>query len=219
MNLLSQSVLFAAMMVIGATHAFAAQGGVTRQVAAFEAIDVSGATDLMVTIAKTQSVRLIAPQAELADIITEVKDKTLHIHRDKQEKSFRLEDLFNWRDKTFRCEVTVPALRSLDASGASKVDVRGLQGVQFALDISGASTASLQGTVQRFVLDVSGASSIDAEKLVATHAELDLSGATKVVVNASKTLKVDASGASRVRYIGNPMLEKDLSGACSVSAK
>jgi hypothetical protein len=69
------------------------------------------------------------------------------------------------------------------------------------------------------VLDVSGASSIDAEKLVATHAELDLSGATKVVVNASKTLKVDASGASRVRYIGNPMLEKDLSGACSVSAK
>lgn len=104
-------------------------------------------------------------------------------------------------------------LERVALSGAGKVQVLGLQGPKFALNLSGAAHARLAGDVSSTTLDISGAGKIDASELVATDVEVEVSGAGKASVHATGKLKVDISGAGKVSYSGKPkIIEKDISG-------
>lgn len=127
---------------------------------------------------------------------------------------------------------------SLDASGASKIDldlsagsvkmaVSGASNVNGALsagdvdiNVSGASKVTLTGAGDNARLEASGASRIDLSDFVVTDADVEASGASRVVVNATGIIDVKASGASHIEYLGGARLERvDTSGASSVRAR
>ncbi len=119
------------------------------------------------------------------------------------------------RPKTpIKIEVWVPTLSSVDVSGAADIEVEGLHGERFQLDLSGASDSILRGEIDRLEVDISGAGELEAKELHAKTVELELSGAGEVVVWASESLDVDISGAGEVTYYGNPgNISQDISGA------
>lgn len=200
--------------------AFAAESTQSRPVARFDAVDLSGAIDLVVVAQGPQDLRLKGEQDSLAKVVTEVKDGTLHVRQKEQGGSiFNLFDFFNRKRGKVKCEVTASALKAIKTAGACSIEAADLTGEGFALDASGASSAKLKGRIKHLSLNLSGAGTVDAELLKADDAEVDLSGASEVVVNAANTLKIDASGACKVTYVGKPRIQQDLSGACSVRSK
>ena len=132
--------------------------------------------------------------------------------------------------------ITMPTLRGVEFSGASRSTVSGftklsdldiklsgasegefsLQSAQTTIDLSGASTLRLTGSGAGLSADVSGASFLQAFNYPVGDANLGASGASKANINVITTLLVDASGASSVRYRGTPAVRQRVSGASSV---
>ncbi len=141
---------------------------------------------------------------------------------------------------TLRARVTMPALASLDASGASRVTLSGfrsssdmrvdasgastvsgdLESGDLNADVSGASTLRLRGSGDALRAVASGASTADLSDFAVADADVEASGASRINVNASGRLNAEASGASSVRYTGNPTLGRiSESGGSSVAAQ
>ena len=141
---------------------------------------------------------------------------------------------------TLKASVTMPELRGLDISGASRGTVSNFSSTEdldimvsgasrvsgdivagnVDFDISGASSVELEGSANDIIADVSGASSLKLDDFTATNADIDFSGASSGTVNLSGRLDADVSGASRLWYIGEPTMgDIDTSGASSVSKK
>jgi len=132
--------------------------------------------------------------------------------------------------------VTMPTLRAVDFSGASKSTISGfrdlrelnvsLSGASKAtvdvqanrtnVDLSGSSDLDLVGTGAELHAQLSGASDLESLQYPVSTAEIDASGASSARVAVSQTLVVSASGASKVRYRGNPQVRSQLSGSSSV---
>jgi hypothetical protein len=141
---------------------------------------------------------------------------------------------------SLQARIAMPALGSLDASGAAHVDLTGFKSGEamrldvsgasavrgdmetgdLTADVSGASTLNLSGRGDSLRATASGASTIDLSDYPVADAGVDASGASRINVNASGTLDAKASGASGVRYSGNPTLGRiDESGAGTVSGQ
>jgi len=184
-----------------------AQGPVVsqnRDVPTFDEVHVSGACTVHIKQGAPRSVTVKAPQPQLAELSTEV-------HAGRLEISHKGSGLSRGP-----CEVqlTTPALKRLQVSGAVHAQVSGLKGEAIEISSSGASEITVSGAVQTLVAELSGASDVNALGLSAERVTVRTSGASDVKVRAQSHLKVRASGASSVRYAGAPkQIERDLSGA------
>jgi hypothetical protein len=182
-----------------------------RELDSFETIDLGGAFDLVVHVdpAATQKVEVTADDNLLEKVETSVSGGELDIG---------FEEVSFIRPKTpIRVEVWVPSLLAIDASGAADIDVEGLHGERFTLELSGASDSTLRGAVDRFEVEISGAGDLDARHLKAKTVTLELSGAGEAELFASESLDVEISGAGEVTYFGNPTsVSQEVSGAGSV---
>jgi hypothetical protein len=102
---------------------------------------------------------------------------------------------------TLKAVITMPQLKSLDASGATHGTVSGFSSPNDArIVVSGASRVALsQMSVGGASLEVSGASGI-AGSLAAKSMNLKVSGASEVELDGSASdIVVEASGASRAK--------------------
>ena len=116
--------------------------------------------------------------------------------------------------------VRTPDLRSVEVSGAARGEIADVAGESFALDVSGASHARVDGNVGHFALDVSGASEADAAALVARDVDVEASGASKADVTANVSLDADASGASTIAWGGDAQqVARDASGASTITRR
>jgi hypothetical protein len=219
-------ILFASCSVLGERG----NGNVQKQerkVAAFNAIEVSGAFDVILSQGTTQSVILEADDNLLPLIRTEVIGNTLKIDNNKP--------IHN--PKCMKVYITVTDLKRIEVSGAVDLQTQTkLTFTELAIDISGSTDATLDIAVQkleisssggsnlkltgmanRVDLDVSGAVDIRAYDLLAESVSLDISGAGEAEINVTKELKADISGAATVRYKGNPgKVDTSISGAGSI---
>lgn len=90
------------------------------------------------------------------------------------------------------------ALRIIDASGASKVNIEGTVN-SLSADISGASSLDFEGSAKGLILDVSGASKVDIESSTIEKVSADVSGASKLELEGKIiSLVADVSGASKL---------------------
>jgi len=140
---------------------------------------------------------------------------------------------------TLNAVVHMPALSSIDLSGASKATVQeGFSPSSLAVELSGASSANIANiTAGALSVDLSGASSLTAAGTAvsetvhasgasAAHllgcatsaADVTLSGASRAWIAAGTgTISLSASGASTLYYSGSPSLTiRNLSGASSI---
>ena len=202
----------AAVTAIGATGCGTRGSGTpateVREVEAFERIDVSGAVELIVHVAPDgpQKLEITADDNLVPLLETRVQGHELEV-------GFGPNMMI--RPKVgVRVEAWVPSLTAIDASGATDVEVEGLHGAEFSLDVSGASDTILRGSVDRLDVDISGAGELEAKELVTKIVRLELSGAGEATVWASESLDVDISGAGEVTYFGEPAnIIQDISGS------
>ena len=108
-------------------------------------------------------------------------------------------------------KIQVPKL-AIDVSGAAAVTIADLATDDLRIEGSGAMKADIAGRATAQRIEISGAGDYHAPKLVSETASVGVSGAGRVLVNATKTLRIDLSGAGVVDYTGNPVVTKSVSG-------
>jgi phage shock protein PspC (stress-responsive transcriptional regulator) len=198
----------------------------------FQRMEVNGPFVVTVEGGSEYGVNVQADNDQRDDIEVEVEGERLRIRYRNDE----FPDGFGDRNR-IRISVTMPTpLRALDLSGAANATVRGFSDfddmdvqltgastatVELAVnrieaDLAGASRLILNGRTNRLQAEVSGASQLDAFDLAAEEAVVNASGAGEANVQANRTLEADASSAGRIRYRGDANARVSSSTAGSV---
>ncbi len=168
----------------------------TRNVGAFQRIEVGGQATLDVRVGQPQSLALDADDNVLPLVNTEVRGDTLVI---------RLKGSF--RDKSghgIHVTISTPTLSALQVGGACTAQIAGVSGPTFDVEIRGAANVTADGSTEHATVGVSGSGDINLEKLTAKTADVDVAGAGNVTLHVTEALNAKVSGVGNVRYSGNP---------------
>jgi hypothetical protein len=231
-NLFRTFLYFIVFSIPGLLMAASPDTRQNRQVDSFNAIKVSAGIDLYLEPGTREKVEVAGNQHDMDEIITEVRNGTLHVYR-KGKLGFN----FNFHNN---CEVYVTAtmLNGLDASSGSEVKSTGLfkgnecrisasSGSEVNLnleydkltaDSSSGSEIHLQGKTGKLSVSVSSGSEIKACDLAAEVVHADASSGGEVCVNAVSELHASASSGGDINYTGKPQIlnvEKSSGGSVS----
>lgn len=200
----------------------------------FHGIKIGGGMQLFLSQHESNSVAVSATDPEARDhIVTEIKNGILHISYDGGR---------NWNSgsKKLKVYVSFSSLESLEASGASNIQVAGTIKVpsfsievsgasdfkgavdvdKLKLELSGASDIKIQGTAREARIQSSGASDIRAYDLAIDKCTAHASGASDIQITVNKELAAQASGASDINWKGDGVItEINTSGASSVKKR
>lgn len=181
----------------------AQDGNVSREydLSGFDELDISGPFKVTLTKSKEYRVKLSVPEEYAGKVI---------VRTEKDELKIGVNDkLFHdtkWKSLVFTAEISMPALRSLELSGAVDFecdDTFDLANGEFSLEQSGASKVkSLSVKAGEFEAELSGAAvcKMDGEF---DEADLEMSGAAEASMKLSgRTLKVENSGAAKTKVDG-----------------
>jgi len=192
----------------------------------FDRLDMGSAYRITVVPGNTPSMTVKGDRRDVEDLEFNIRANTMNVRYNKS----------RIRRYTLTIRITMPTLRGVALSGASKSDVSGfrnlsdlsielsgaskayfnLQANRIDLDLSGASKIDFTGSGNMLQADVSGASELEGFDYPFADVTLDVSGASHAYVTTSNTLNVTANGASKVRYRGNPAIMQTVSGASKV---
>ncbi|MBV8252475.1 MAG: DUF2807 domain-containing protein [Chitinophaga sp.] len=200
-----------------------------RTAGKFNQISAGGVFKIELTQGATESIKLEAEDNILPLIETEVSSGGLEI---RMKKGYSISP-----NKDIKVYVTLPELKRLSISGASKLNAtNSFKGDRLNIDQSGASTITMDLAVSNLDLEISGAALLDLSgktggmnigasggarvhtaDLRAETAKVGASGGADVIVNAAKSLSASLSGGARVKYKGTPEVQKSTSGGASVT--
>jgi hypothetical protein len=181
----------------------------TRTVAAFERVNLTGSSDVMIQIGPTQSVTVTADENIAPRITTETKDGVLVIGSKGN----------YWTKKSVRVVITVPSLKAIRLSGSGNIDAKGIASSDFGVDIIGSGNVSAMGKTQRLSVSISGSGDAKLSELIASEAMASVSGSGGVSVHATDALSAKISGSGDIRYAGNPKkIDKSISGSGDINA-
>ncbi|MDX9708083.1 MAG: head GIN domain-containing protein [Trichloromonas sp.] len=166
----------------------------SRSLPAFHGLDVEGAYTVRIDVQKDQSVEISADDNLLPLITTEVQDGILRVTSKKSICA----------SAPMVLTITVETLDQIRSSGANEFQVRNLKGDALAVDLSGSSNMTLDGTVEELKAKIDGASGLAAGRLKAKEVSVAISGAGSAEVYAGKRLQGDISGVGSIRYSGQP---------------
>lgn len=184
-----------------------------RNVSGFTGVDIGGAMEAVINVGGNYEVVIEAKSEVLPKIVTEVRNGVLYVKHDKA-----WNDKIDWKQRgKVKVAVSLPELDNLDISGASVAKVTGVNSDKIDIDVSGASSVSIDGNARSATIDISGASNIKATSFTVDSVDIDASGASSIKLNVISDLRADASGASSICYGGSPRVQKDTSGSASVS--
>lgn len=180
----------------------------SRPVQGFTAVAVSGASHLIVEQTGVESLEITAEDNVLPLVQSEVQSGRLVLGvRPDAGVTLTREVLFR---------LTVRDLTEVEASGASRVEIRGVDTPDLTMRVSGACDVSAAGFAERVQLDLTGASRFEAPDLRSRVMTANLVGASYALVRASESLEVNATGASVVEYLGDPILTANVAGGSIV---
>jgi len=180
-----------------------------RTIGPFANVDASGAF-IIEWQSGAPTLRITTDQNLLPYIESHIAGDTLHL--DIREKV--------WPTHGIKVVLSSPTRAGARISGAVKLTVKQLTGSRFALDATGASRVTLDGSIDGLLADMTGASELQASGLQTKAAEISTTGAGDAEVAVAETLKVAITGAGKVSYSGNPKtIEKHIAGAGSIRHK
>jgi phage shock protein PspC (stress-responsive transcriptional regulator) len=205
---------------------------------------VSAATGIFVEIRQGNGYdfQVVAEDEEdLEEFRFEVKNERLKVYFDKKDWDWNLfsGDSWNWKGNIpeVKCIITMPDLKDIEASSASKIHILGFKGAKLNMDISSAakvyadinynilnlevssaSQAYLKGQTITMDLDISSAAKVEAFDLMVKNAEVDASSASKADIYVTGFLDASASSAAKITYQGSPRLVSNSSSGAKISA-
>jgi hypothetical protein len=179
-----------------------------RPISAFSEIDTGGAFEIEWQ-SGSPALRITTDENLLSYVESDVSGDTLHLRTHDQ----------IWPTHGIKVVISSLTRAAARIRGAVKLTAKQLTGPKFALDASGASRVSLDGTIDELLADMTGASELEASGLQTRTAQISTTGAGDAEVAVAETLKVAITGAGKVTYSGNPTIEKHITGAGSVRRK
>jgi hypothetical protein len=180
----------------------------TREVAAFDRLEVADDIDVEVVRGDGQEVRVYAGEDVLERVETTSSDGLLQI-------DVRDRGIVIGPDPLGDVRVQVPASR-LDAvkiAGSGDVELGGLDVPELEIEIEGAGEVAASGTADRLTATIQGAGDADLSQLSVRTATVLVQGAGDARLNVSDRLDVRVQGAADVVYSGDPELTQDVQGA------
>jgi len=183
----------------------------------------------------TQSVKIVAEDETLEEIITEVKDRTLSIR-------FPNTNMFkNWNPGKIEIYITIPGIDALTVSGSGdisseeinsrildlavsgsgNIDIEKLTNEQVSAAISGSGNISISGNgvAKELKARISGSGNIDASNFEAENVDVQTSGSGNCSVISNGEIKARISGSGNVNYSGNPAIDSSVSGSGKVKKR
>jgi hypothetical protein len=207
----------------------------TRDLPAFTKISLRISGKVYVEQGATQSVRIVAEDETLEEIITEVKDRTLNI-------KFPNTNMFrNWNPGKIEIYITIPGIDALTVSGSGdivskeiksrildlavsgsgNIDIDKLISEQVSAAISGSGNISLSGSgvAKELKARISGSGNINASEFEAENVDVQTSGSGNCSVISNGEIKARISGSGNVNYSGNPAIDSSVSGSGKVKKR
>lgn len=135
--------------------------------------------------------------------------------------------------------ITAISLDGVSISGSGTINVVGVVGDRFDVEISGSGSfdapdvqlgsvmvsiggsgdVELVGTADHLELSVSGSGTYSGEDLIAATGDVTISGSGKAVVNVTDSLQVEISGSGNLDFFGDPTLDASTSGSGRIQAR
>lgn len=168
-----------------------------RSVEAFHAIELRGAAQMQVEVGKGPALSITAGERVLQATSTEVRNGVLVVLVRERGGWFQ-------RGPAASLAVQVPALDSVQISGAGDFTLRDVSGDSLAITVQGAGRLVANGTVRKLTARIDGAANADLARLVTTDADVVVNGAGRLQVHATGTLGAEVNGVGSISYHGNP---------------
>jgi hypothetical protein len=174
-----------------------------RNVAGFDRIRLDGAFAADVTVGGRQRVTVSAAPDLLDHITTDVEGRTLHV-------GMKGNSTFGHAPKV---TIVVPDLRGFANDGASKTEIRGVHGGDFAIENSGAAIITARGRAASASITLNGTGKVDTTDLYANDVTVDNNGFGIVNVRAHGVLTMNVNGLGAIGYTGDPAhIESHING-------
>jgi hypothetical protein len=180
-----------------------------RQVPAFTSISTDGAFTIEVVCQKDPGLEVEGDDNVLEFVTTEVTHNVLRL---SNSRSYSI-------GEPVKFKISVPNLEAISATGAGKIDIKGINNDKFEIDSSGAPSIVASGTTKLVDIDVAGAGKVDTNNLHASRAVVDTRGVARVDLDVSDQLDVKISGPSSVFYKGDPVVNKTVNGPGKVEKR
>ncbi len=164
----------------------------------FTSVSISGGWDLMLSQDNKTEIIAETDEVYLANLIVEVKNKTLYIYN-KNNTIFR--NIFKGKNTPQRIYITMPEINSLKASGGCDILTQtALKTDKLVISLSGGSDIkNLTLSCNFLICNASGGSDVNIQKLETSACNLSLSGGSDAFLSGKVNhLTINASGGSNV---------------------
>jgi Putative auto-transporter adhesin, head GIN domain len=181
----------------------------TRNVAAFNSVELAGANNVVIRVGEKQSVVVRADDNLLQRVTTKVQSSKLVIANTPGSLTTK---------SPMSVEVSVPTLNALTLSGAGNIVVDGIETESLQVSLPGSGTLSGSGTATRLEVTVSGSGAVQLTRLVANDVRAVVSGSGSIFVTATKSLDASVSGSGAILYMGSPQdVTKSVTGTGAIT--
>jgi hypothetical protein len=165
-----------------------------RDLGSFERIESNIGADITVIIGAKQNVDLTYDDNLVEYVTTKIRGKKLVIESSRSFSS----------SKDCQIKIVVPQLEEIALGGSGNVEVVGLDGDRFSVEIDGSADVVANGAVGELVIEVNGSGNVDTRDLVAGEATVEINGSGDVNVMARDYLTATVNGSGNINYSGNP---------------
>lgn len=208
---------------------------VDRHLSGFNAINLAGPFDVMITQGSQDEVKVEAPNDVMERIVTEVNEGVLKI--------YSKHDNWNWGNwwgnhKKIMIYVKLKNVNSINISGSGdikfkegittdnlKLSISGsgdmdgqLEAKNLECSISGSGDMKLSGKAENSKVRVVGSGDFTAKHLLTVNSSVHVSGSGDAEINASEKIEASVNGSGDIHYTGDAkMISKSKSGSGDIS--
>lgn len=167
----------------------------TREVAAFNSVELAGGNNVFIRVGEKQSVVVKADDNLLNRVTTHVKSGALVIGNTPGSLAAKT---------PMSVEVDVPSLNAVALTGAGNIMVSGIKTESLTVTLSGAGNLFGSGTATSLDITVGGVGNARFTQLDASNVHAVMSGSGAIFVTATKSLDASVPGSGTIIYAGNP---------------
>jgi len=175
----------------------------SRAVTDFSKIYITGSFDAEIHSGEPYSLSITADENILPIIKSVVRGQTLYI---SSTDSYCTQNVLY-------LEIGTEKLNGIHSSGATDIQLTGVDSEKFDIRLEGACDMQIQGTAGKVISELKGGSDLDAKELKAGKVSVSITGAGDATVYASDILEAEITGMGDIVYYGKPkVIRKNITG-------
>jgi len=181
----------------------------TRDVAAFQGVELAGGNKVVVHVGGEQSVVVKADDNLLDHVTTEVESGTLVIGNRPGGMTTK---------SPMSVEVTIPTLTALTLAGGGNIVVTGIEAESLTVTLSGSGNVTGSGVATSLDVTLDGSGNVWFTRVVSDTVQAVLGGSGNIFVTATKSLDASVPGSGTITYAGNPQdVTKSVTGSGAIT--